>query len=120
MKPTTLAGVLIAAVAILVGICAARASEMMTVLAWDPNDAADKVSGYIVQFRPRGNSTNGAAWSEVLAPATPAPSISLPVAPFGTEFRLAASNAFGRSPWTETFFLPAAARGLRLVLPLSP
>lgn len=120
MKPTTLAIIGLTVIALLVGLIAARADEPSTTLAWDPNDPADRVTAYIVQFRPRTTVTNSSAWSEVVVPASPAPSVVLPVAPFGTEFRLAAANSLGRSPWTETFALPAAARGIRLILPLAP
>ena len=120
MKPTTLAIIGLTVIALLVGIIAARADNAGTTLVWDPNDPADKVTSYIVQFRPRTTATNPAVWSEVIVPSIPSPTAVLPVSPFGTEFRLAAANSFGRSPWTDTVFLPAAARGLKLVLPLSP
>lgn len=121
MKPKTFVIAVLVSFAVLIGIRAARAEDpTTTTLAWDPNDPGDKVAEYVVQYRPRGNATNAFAWSEVIVKAGPAPTVVLPVSPFGTEFRLLARNALGFSPWTETVFLPAAVRGLKLVLPLAP
>ncbi len=120
MKPTSIAVIILVVFALLVGMVAVRADDPTTQLEWDSNDPSDKVIEYVVAFRPRGNATNVFAWTEVTVKASPTPSAVLPVSPFGTEFRVAALNNFGRSPWTETFFLPSAARGLRIILPISP
>ncbi len=109
-----------AAVLFLLACAAARAADETTTLAWDPNDPADRISSYVVQFRPRTSATNSVVWSEIVVPAAPAPSVVLPISPFGAEFRLAARNSLGSSPWTDIVFLPAAVRGLKLVLPLVP
>lgn len=109
----------LAAILFLLGCIVARADDTTTTLAWDANELADKVTEYVVAYRPRPSPTNTPAWIEVVVPAGPAPTTVLPVSPFGTEFRLAAVNKFSRSPWTETVFLPAAARGLKLVLQLT-
>lgn len=120
MKPKTFPLLILAFFTLLVGAVAVRAADETTTLVWNPNDPADKVIEYVVQYRPRPSPTNSSAWSVVIVPASPSPTVVLPVPPFGTEFRLAATNKFSLYPWTETFFLPAAVRGLKLVLPLAP
>lgn len=95
----------------------AIAQESTTTIEWDPNAATDGVVSYVVQYRQRG-STN--AWSSLTVPASQLPVASVPSAPFQTEFRVAASNKFGLSPWSDVVFLPASVRGIRITIPVQP
>lgn len=118
MKPSTVAIVILSVFAALLVAAAARADDpKSTTLVWDPNADADKVLEYVVAYRPKSSATNVTAWSEVIVRTT---SASIPASPFGTEFRICASNSVGRGPWTETLWLPSSVQGLKLVLPLTP
>lgn len=72
------------AIAFLLAAAAARADDATTTLAWDANEPGDRVTEYIVQYRPR--SKPDAPWMIVSVPAA-TPTAVLPVSPFAQRQR---------------------------------
>ncbi len=110
MKKRLVLAVLLAASVLVVGQAPPPAAT--TTLEWDP--PAGAVLRHVIQYRPARSSV---PWTEVSVDA-PTNRVDLPVSPAGTEFRAAAVNSFGPSPWAGPYSVPAVP-SVRLVFDLT-
>lgn len=106
---------LVAVAAIAAAALAQTAPPASFGVAWDPNPAADSVTGYKIAHRPKG-ATN---WSEITVAGNTTVA-TIPANPYATEVRAQAINAFGASEWTPVATLPASVKALRFTIEVTP